>query len=426
MYIILMSTRQEEVLEAEEVDSAVLPQQHAHAAAAAAAAPGDETFGRGAVGNASMTLAWEQMLSDDSVDSDAFLGALRHSTLVTGPTQSIEAFKARWSQGSPRGKCSSFAGGHGGGLGGRVNPVLARAERAITLLDEIIQRSEEQQRCALVAPRNASPQQQRHISHTKRQTERDDMVHTADEDMPSMSVNATWEEGGAHESQKLEEALIIFKSAPESQHLGGDKRRRELEMEGRERDREEEEGREEGRKQARERSKPIQSSPHCIERREAHTEQSYREKAYREKPIQSSPHGLERTPQVKERSPQSSTCSPAKANTWTWRACFSGSSGEEAKRAGVLEALVAALLPPPVTPLPPPLTPLHSKPPSGSVSRSECFGQVAHVAEVWRQGGEHAHVPEAGALVDASRAHNLTAPLVSFTGISVDISNQGY
>ena len=274
-------------MEAKEADSPVIPQQHAHAAAAVAAAPTDETLGREAVGNVSTTLAWEQMLSDDSANSDAFLGVFRHSTLVTGPTQAIEDFKARWSQCSPQGSCSSFAAGDGGGLEGRVNPVLARAERAITLLDEIIQRSEQQQRCAR---RNGSPQQQRHISHTKRQTERDNMMHMSDEDMPSMSVTATWEEGGADESQKLEESLMNTKSAQESQQLGGEKTRRELEMQVRERDIEGEQAREQAREQAGERA------------------------------IQSSLQGNARSPQVRERSPQSSTCSPAKANTWTWRA----------------------------------------------------------------------------------------------------------
>lgn len=254
--------KQEEVMEAKEVDSPVRPQQHAHAAAASTAAPTDETFGRGAVGNVSMTLAWEQMLSDDSVDSDVILGAFRHSTLVTVPTESIEAFKARWSQDSPRGSCSSFTGGDGGGLRGRVNPVLARAERAITLLNEIIERSEQQQRSAR---RDGSPQQQRHISHTQRQTGRDDMVDEdmSDEDMSSMSVTVTWEEGG-HESQKLEEALRNNKkSAHESQQLGGDKRRQELEMEGRERDREGEQDRQRARQRAsRRETHPVQPSRH--------------------------------------------------------------------------------------------------------------------------------------------------------------------
>ena len=41
--------------------------------------------------------------------------------------------------------------------------VSPESPQQVTLLDEIIQRSEQQQRCAL---RNESPQQQRHISHT--------------------------------------------------------------------------------------------------------------------------------------------------------------------------------------------------------------------------------------------------------------------
>jgi hypothetical protein len=58
----------------------------------------------------SMTLAWEQMLSDDSVDSEAFLGALRHSTLVTGGSR-------RWGGGHALGWGEAF--GRGAGLGAR-------------------------------------------------------------------------------------------------------------------------------------------------------------------------------------------------------------------------------------------------------------------------------------------------------------------